>query len=52
MSDDRSETPIQRATREYLEAYAVASMLEHGIDPDDYVYEVGKPIRRKVSKDA
>lgn len=47
MVDDRPETPLDRAKREYLEALAMVEMLENGLDPDDYVYEVGKTLRRK-----
>lgn len=51
MSDDRPESPLARAKREYLEALAAVKMLENGLDPDDYVYEVGKPLRRKERVD-
>lgn len=51
VSDDRPETSLARAKREYLEALAAVKMLENGLDPDNYVYEVGKPLRRKERAD-
>ena len=51
VDDDRPESPLARAKREYLEALAAVKMLENGLDPDDYVYEVGKPLRRKERVD-